>query len=276
MTTKIPVVKIVVFATSMFYLGFIFIPLYDAMVVSLSPYVELFKSPRVLIPPAYFTNYIDLLSDSTFIRTLLNTTLYAIVTSLLTLVFATPAAYALSRFTFKGRVTYLFAILVTNMISVMALIFPLKMLMIGIGLDNTYFAVILIDTMFRLAFSIWMLWAFFDTIPEDLDEAAMVDGCSRMRALFSILLPLIAPGLFTTLLFNIVAEWQAFTVPIIFISNRNLIPVTVELFSRVEELTPEWNILMAGAFIAIIPELILAYGLQKYLVRGLTGGAVKG
>jgi multiple sugar transport system permease protein len=276
MRLKIPIAKIVAFTISIIYLGFNFIPLYDALLVSLSPYVELFKYPRIIIPPAYFNNYIELLLDWTFVRTLLNTTIYATSTSLLSLAIATPAAYALSRFTFKGRVTYLFAILVTNMISVLVLIFPLKMLMIAFGLDNTYFAVIFIDALFRLAFSIWMLWAFFDTVPKDIDEAAMVDGCSRIRAMVFILLPLIAPGLFTTLLFNIVAEWQSFTVPIIFITNRDLIPVTVELFSRVEELTPEWNVLMAGAFIAIIPELALAYGLQRYLIRGLTGGAVKG
>lgn len=276
MKRKIPIVKIVAFLISIVYLCFNFIPLYDALLVSMSPYVELFKYPRILIPSPYFDNYIELLLDWSFLRTLSNTAIYATSTSLLSLVIATPAAYALSRFNFKGRVTYLFAILVTNMISVLVLIFPLKMLMMAFGLDNTYFAVIFIDALFRLAFSIWMLWAFFDTIPKDIDEAALVDGCSRIRAMFSIILPLIAPGLFTTLLFNVVAEWQSFTVPIIFITDRNLIPVTVDLFSRVEELTPEWNILMAGAYIAIIPELALAYGLQRYLIRGLAGGAVKG
>jgi multiple sugar transport system permease protein len=268
--------RVAAFVISVIYLCFTFFPLYDAFVISLSPFEELFKYPRIIIPPAYFDNYIKLLSDFSFLRSMLNTVIYAISTSLLVLAIAAPAAYILSRFNFRGKTLYLFAILLTNMLSVMVIIFPLKIFMISIRLDNTYFSVIFIDTLFRLAYSIWMLWSFFDSVPKDLDEAALVDGCTRVKIISSIILPLIAPGLFTTLLFNIVAEWQSFTVPIVFLIDRSLMPVTVDLFARLGTLVPEWNILMAGSFIAIIPELGLAYGLQKYLIAGLTGGAVKG
>lgn len=268
----------IIYLISAIYLLFTFFPLYDAWIVSLTPFKWLFKtrvSPPLINGKIYFKNYSTILSDMMFQRSLMNTVLYSVTTSAISLLLAAPAAYALSRLKFKGRTSFLFALLVTNMFSIMILIFPLKLLMLKFHLDNTYFSVILVDAVARLAFSIWMMWAFFDTIPKDLDEAAMVDGCSRLRALYHVILPLIAPGLFTTLLFNIVAEWQSFTIPIVFITSRDLIPVTVHLFAKVEEMIPEWNLLMAGSFITIIPELALALFLQRYLVKGLTAGAVK-
>ena len=268
----------IIYLISAIYLLFTFFPLYGAWIVSLTPFKWLFKtrvSPPLINGKIYFKNYSTILSDMMFQRSLMNTVLYSVTTSAISLLLAAPAAYALSRLKFKGRTSFLFALLVTNMFSTMILIFPLKLLMLKFHLDNTYFSVILVDAQARLAFSIWMMWAFFDTIPKDLDEAAMVDGCSRLRALYHVILPLIAPGLFTTLLFNIVAEWQSFTIPIVFITSRDLIPVTVHLFAKVEEMIPEWNLLMAGSFITIIPELALALFLQRYLVKGLTAGAVK-
>jgi len=274
--TKRAIKLLLLYCLSLLYLGFVFMPIYDGLISSLQPYKKMLSFRTSLFPKEiYFGNYIAVWSYFPLARQLLNTLLYALGVSTICLTLASLAAYSLSRFRFRGRVFFLFLLLMTQMISILLLIVPLKIAMLNLGLDNTYFAVILVDSAGQLAFSTWMLWAYFDTIPKELDEAALIDGCSRLQIIRKILIPLSLPGFVTTFLMVFVAEWQSFTVPILFITNRDLMPVTVGIYEQLGELLIRWDIVLPASFIAIIPELIVGYTIQKYMIGGLTAGAVK-
>ena len=230
--TKRAIKLLLLYCLSLLYLGFVFMPIYDGLISSLQPYKKMLSFRTSLFPKEiYFGNYIAVWSYFPLARQLLNTLLYALGVSTICLTLASLAAYSLSRFRFRGRVFFLFLLLMTQMISILLLIVPLKIAMLNLGLDNTYFAVILVDSAGQLAFSTWMLWAYFDTIPKELDEAALIDGCSRLQIIRKILIPLSLPGFVTTFLMVFVAEWQSFTVPILFITNRDLMPVTVGIYA---------------------------------------------
>ena len=276
MKTKYVFKYVFLYVLSLVYLIFIFLPIYDGFISSLQPYSKMLSFRTSLFPDTiYFGNYISVWNHFPLSKQLMNTAIYAISVSIICISFASLSAYSLSRFNFKGRVQFLFVLLATQMISILLLVVPLKIMMIKLGLDNTYFAVILVDSAGQLTFSTWMLWAYFDTIPRDLDEAALVDGCTRLQIIRKILLPLALPGVMVTFLMVFVAEWQSFTVPILFISNREFMPATVGIYEQLGELLIRWDIVLPASFITIIPELAVGYAIQKYIVGGLTAGAVK-
>jgi multiple sugar transport system permease protein len=188
---------------------------------------------------------------------------------------AVPAAYYTARHRFPGRGAFLFLVLVTQMFSPTALVVGLYREFFELRLVNTSLALILTNAAFNLAFAVWILRAFFASIPRELEEAAEVDGCGRVGALVRIVLPLARPALVTAVIFAFIAAWNEYIVALTLMTDPEMKPLTVALTSYVTAYVQHWNLLFAASVIAIVPVVILFALIEPYLVSGLTAGSVK-
>lgn len=253
---------------------FLMFPIYTGVKMSLTPFGEV-GNPSILPQFFHYHNYLEIFSVINLGRQLLNSLIYAFSVTLFNLMFSMPAAYALSRFRFIGRTPFLFGLLVTQMIAAVVIIPSLYTLIKILGVLNTYAAVILPLTAVTTALSIWLLKGFFDSIPIDLEEAAFIDGCTRLGVLGKIIIPLSGPGITTAAIFSFITAYNNFFLPLVLITNEQLKPVTVGLFDLYGELVPRYPLIMAGSFISSIPILIIYLFLQRYVIKGLTAGGVK-
>jgi multiple sugar transport system permease protein len=191
------------------------------------------------------------------------------------IVLGSLAAYGFARFPFKGSEVIKFFILVTRMIPRIALVVPYFLMMLHLGLLDTRSGLVLAYTSFALPFTIWLMIGFFDQVPRDIEEAALVDGCSPIRAFSTVTLPLVAPGLVVTSIFAFLLSWNEFLFALILSGVRSkTLPVVIAGFST--DVGPLYNDMSAAATLVMIPTVFLTFLLQRYVVRGLTLGAVKG
>jgi len=192
------------------------------------------------------------------------------------LVVGSLAAYALARIQFKARDGLLVGIMGTRMIPEVSLVIPLYILATRIGWYNKPIILIVTYLSFALPFAIWLMVAFFQTIPIELEDAALIDGCGRLRILFQIIMPISAPGLVSTSLFIFLSAWDEFFFALIFTSTiaAKTVPVAIAEFAG--RYVVDVGAMMTGGIIAAVPPVILALIFQRYIVSGLTAGAVKG
>jgi len=184
------------------------------------------------------------------------------------------SAYAFSTLRLPGKNFWAFMILVTRMVPVGTLMVPIYVIMRKVGLANTYFAVILAHAVLNLSFVIWMMRSFFDEVPKELEQAAMVDGCSRIQSLLRISLPLASAGLAATGILTMLNSWNEFMFALILSNNRTrTLPIGISNFVGI---AIDWGGSSAAAVIACVPIFIAGIFIQKYLIRGLTMGAIKG
>jgi multiple sugar transport system permease protein len=209
------------------------------------------------------------------VRHLVNTLIIAGATTMLNIFISAPAAYAMARIKFPGRGIFGLGVLVTQMFSPVIILIPIFKVMKALTLLDTYISLILVNMAFVIPFSVWMLTGFFRSIPEELEEAAMIDGLSRFQAMFRIALPLTMPGLVTTSIFAFVTAWNEFIFALVLISSRDMQPITMALYSWEKNNVVEWNYLMATATVATIPTVLLFLLVRKRLTAGLMAGAVK-
>ena len=221
-------------------------------------------------------NYAEIWSQIPLLTYLKNSALVAFSSTGLVMALAIPSAYALARFSFLGRRTYMFALLTTQMFSPVIIIIPLYRFMRESGLYDTLTAVILGDAAISMAFATWMLTGYFRSIPQDIEEAVWVDGGTRRDSLLRVVVPLSAPGMVTTAIYTSILAWNQFILPLAFISSIEKQVVVVGLYDFVTEEGVEWNLLMASVVVAVIPVVILFTLVQRYLTEGLLGGATKG
>lgn len=244
---------------------------------SLKPPEEVFTPrPRWIPLNPTLRNFVNILGETSFPRYFLNSVLVAFITMLLALVVTVFAGYALSRYRFRGKQAFSLWLLVSQMFPPMLLVIPIFVLMLKLGLYNTYASLIITYGTFALPFSTWMLKAYFDTVPLDLEEAAMVDGCTRLQALARVVLPLAAPGIVTVALFVFILAWQEymFALTLTRTTDMRTLPVGISLF--LGEYRVLWGSLMAGSVVVTAPVILLFSYLQRYIVEGLTLGAIKG
>lgn len=205
-----------------------------------------------------------------------NSLIVASLTVLATMTIATFGAYGFSRFTFSGKRAVLVMMLVTQMISTVGLLIPLYRLLVRIHLLDTYFALVLTYTSFSVPFCTWFLKGFFDSIPTELEDAGRIDGCSRMGTLFRIVLPLALPGIVATTAFAFITAWNEFVFANTFITTTEMKTASVGLAALFGQRFVNWGFVAAGGFVGMAPVLVIFAFLQKYLIGGLTAGAVKG
>jgi multiple sugar transport system permease protein len=232
----------------------------------LVPQQPTLENYAILIDPEwYFPNYF------------LNSTIVACGTTGLALCVALMASYALSRFRLPGRRSLMLFILMAQMFPSILLLLSLYLVATRLHLLNNYLGLILADTVIVLPFSVWMLKSYFDSIPRDLDDMAMIDGCNPLQVLTKVLLPSLAPGLAAVGLFCFAVSWDEFVYALTFmnIPYMRTIPPGIVL-SFIQELQISWGAMMAVSVVTSAPLVVLFIFLQRYLVAGLTAGAVKG
>ena len=203
-----------------------------------------------------------------------NSTIVATVTVLLAIPIATMAAYSFSRFRLRGETTMLVLILATQFVPAVVIILPFFVMFRDLGLIDTRVGLILVNLAIVMPFAIWMIKGFIDGIPIDTEEAAMVDGSSRLQVIRNIVLPMAAPGLFTAGIFCFIIAWNEFLFALILTQREAVtLPVGLQLF-RAEE-GDLWNLLSAAGIIIMAPMFVLALSIRRYFVQGMTMGAVR-
>jgi multiple sugar transport system permease protein len=252
-------------------------PLGWMLSTSLKTEPETFRTPPTWIPlEPTFQPYLSIWQMKNFARYFANTAVVAVSATLLSLLLAVPASYGFARFRFRGARLLMSFILVTQMLPSVLLVIPYFTLMRIVGLLNTHLALVLAYASFSLPFSTWMLQGFFATIPRQLDESAMVDGCSRLQAILRVVVPLAVPGLGATSLFTFLLAWNHYLFALTLATKESMYTISVGLGAMIGEFRIAWNELMAAALLATIPTLIVYVFLERYFVQGLMGGAVKG
>lgn len=240
---------------------------------------ELYATPLQYLPGSLtFANYVDAWTSNLtpFSRFFANSLWVSSVTMVATIVISVLAGYALARFRFGGRDTMLLVFLATQMFPAVLLIAPLLSQWYALGLIDTYQALIYSNFSFTVPFTVWMLVGYFGSIPRELEESAMIDGCGRFGALVRVILPLAAPGIAATAIFAFVSSWSELLFAITFTSATEMRTLSAGLLYMVGQYEIQWGQLSAGVMLSTVPVAVLFTFLQRHLIRGLTAGALKG
>jgi multiple sugar transport system permease protein len=277
--------RLLLFLVTIPVLLFIYMPVFYLVLSSISTRAEILSVPIHWIPQnPTLKNYIDILTpgtttsevSKTFKITLRNSLVVASSVTIISLVVGSLAAYALTRIRMPARQGFLMGIMGTRMIPEVSLVIPLYILAARFGMLNKPPVLILTYLSFALPFAIWLMAAFFETIPVELEDAALIDGCTRIRTLFAIILPISTPGLVSTALFIFLSAWDEFFFALIFTSTvaAKTVPVAIAEFTG--RYVVDVGGMMTGGVLAAIPPVILSLIFARYIVSGLTAGAVKG
>jgi multiple sugar transport system permease protein len=263
-----------------FLVIFVFVSIFPLLWVfkmSIVTKAELYATPPTLLPQNLSgAEWAQVLGDSTFQQALINSTIISTVTTVICLFFGSIAAYAISRlrFGFKGAVMTL--ILAISFFPAVAIIAPLFIQYTQLGIIDTYASVIITDTVFALPLTIWLLVAFFRELPVDLEDAARVDGATTIQAFRKVIVPLAAPGVFTTAILTFIYAWNEFLFANTFLFDESTQPVTVVIPNFATIYTVDYGAQAAASVIVTVPLVIMVLIFQRRIVSGLTAGAVKG
>ncbi len=259
------------------YIVFALFPLYWLLKVSVTPNGLLY-SEGVRLWPSYVTldHFRYVLTHSDFPRFFRNSVIVATSTAVAATAFAALAGYALSRFVFRGKLVVSGLLLVTQMFPLVMLVAPIFKMLSPLGLTNSLTGLIIVYTAFNVPFASFLMQSFFDGIPRDLEEAAMIDGASRFGAFRQIVLPLTLPGIAATLGFVFTAAWSEMIFALMLISGNEKATFPVGLLTFVSKFGVDFGQMMAAGVLALIPACLFFLLIQRYLVQGLTAGAVKG
>ncbi len=254
-----------------------FFPLFWMISTSFKTTEHIFSRPPKLIPPEFsLSNYSEIVSPY-FLNFFKNSIIVTSGAVLLSLCVATLAGYSFSRFRYRGMVVFQIFILMAQMFPLILLLISIYIFFSKLYLLDTRLSLVLAHCTFSLPFSIWMLKGFFDSVPRELEEAAKIDGCPRMKILWRIILPLVKPGLVATSIYIFLLSWDdyVFALQLISSTDKRTVPVGLVL-SFLGEFQYAWGELMAGSIAVSLPVVCLFIYIQKHLVQGLTAGAVKG
>lgn len=277
--------KVALFLLTLPVLGFIFFPVLWLVSASLSTQIELFAVPMHWIPHhPTFENYLQILFPSmavsavprAFAIALLNSIKIASAVTLICILFGSMAAYALVRIPFRVNRAIQIGILGTRMIPEVSLILPLFIVASSLQLINKPLVLIIAYLSFALPYAIWMMAAFFQTVPIELEDAARIDGCSRLGILRRIIIPISIPGLISTAMFTFLLAWDEFFYALIFTSTLAAKTAPVAIAEFIGRYAVNITGMMAGGVLAALPPVILGLLFQRYIVSGMTAGAVKG
>lgn len=244
---------------------------------SLKPSGEIFATPPGLVPARpTFDNFGRLLTETRFLTFFENSALVSAATVLLTLTVSATGAYALTRFQFRGRDSVAALILLTYMFAPIMIIIPFYILVKELGIVNTRLALVLSYTTFCLPFCLWLLRSFFQSIPLELEEAALVDGAGRGRAVWYVMLPLALPGLIAAAIFTFILAWNDYLFALVLITSDELKTLPVGVNDLFNATIVDWGMIMAAGVVITVPAVAFFIAVQRYLIQGWGAGGVKG
>lgn len=264
---------IIRFVLSVLILGFSILPLYSTFIVSITPFSKMLES---IIYPKYlaFSNYKD--AFAVIYRQLGNSFFYSFSAVVFVLSISIPSAYVLARCDFKGRKLISFGLLFTQMLSGIVLIPAIYTILAKLGLLNNIPVLIFVYVGVNLSLSVWLLSSYFQSIPLEIEEAAIIDGVGCWGLIYLVAVPIIKPGIAVSAIFVFINVYNEFVIPLFLITNTSFQTITQVLNSLMSATTIEWHLLAAGSLIGMIPPLIMFMFFQKSIVEGTTAGAIKG
>ncbi|EMS94856.1 sugar ABC transporter permease [Agrobacterium tumefaciens str. Cherry 2E-2-2] len=259
------------------YIAFALFPLFWLLKVSVTPN-DLLYSEGVRMWPSRATwdHYRFVIENSAFPTFFKNSVIVAGSTAIAVTILSSLSGYALSRFRFKGKYWIVALMLITQMFPLVMLVAPIFKMLSPLGLTNSLTGLVIVYTAFNVPFATFLMQSFFDGIPKDLEEAAMIDGASRFTAFRQIILPLTLPGIAATLGFVFTAAWSELLFALMLISGNQSATFPVGLLTFVSKFSVDFGQMMAAGVLALIPACLFFLLIQRYLVQGLTAGAVKG
>ena len=252
-------------------------PVYSLIITSLKGQEEMSRLPPTFYPhKPTLSSFQKVLSRPQFMRYIGNSLFIALSTTLLSLIVSIPGGYSLARFHYAGREVLSTTILLAYMFPPILLVIPMFIAFYRFNLVDTFFALILAYTTFSLPFCVWVLRGFFIGIPKELEDAARIDGCNYMQTIRRIVLPLSAPGIATAAIFSFLLSWNNYLYALVFINSDFKRPVTVGLQVLLGRYALDYSLIMAACVILIAPPILIFFLFQRYIVKGLTAGAMKG
>ena len=269
--------KTLTYATLLVFLIFALFPIYWIFITSMKTQLEIYNIVPTFWPgKIVWTSYSTIFSSPKFVINLRNSLFVATVVSLVTIGFSAFAAYAISKLKFRGRKTMSKSILYAYLMPRTVLFIPLYILVCRLGLNNNIFAMVLLYPTFTIPYATWMLSAYFSSIPKELEEAAVIDGNSRVGALFRVIFPLSLPGIVATAIFSFTLCWCEYLYALVVLTDEMSRTLPLALSDMIVADAFAWGPLMAGAMVATVPAVILYIFASRYLMNGMTLGGVKG
>lgn len=255
---------------------FLLFPFFVMISTMLKSGKDVYAIPPFWIPSRFmFSNFITVWDEYKLFSYFKSSFIIALGATILNTLITVPAAYAVARLRFVGRKLFLYLFLVIQMFSPVVVVISLFKIMAGLGLLDTYISLIIAISVFTIAFTIWMMNGYFRSIPMEIEEAALIDGCTRVQTITRVMLPIATPGLVTAMIYTFIYAWNEFLFGLSFIQSQSKRPLTIGLYVFAGRWSTQWEYLTAAAFLAIIPVLILFYIIEKRLVAGLARGAIK-
>ena len=252
-------------------------PYFVMFCTALKSRAEIFSINGTVLPiEPLWSNFLDIWTLAPIARYMLNSLLVAGGSTIIAIICGIPAAYALSRMKFKGQTAFLGFVIISQMFAPVVLLIGIYKVLAAMGLTDSILGLVFINAAFNQAFTIWLLRGTFLGISAEMEQAAKIDGCNKLQAMFKVLLPVAAPGIVTTLIFIFINAWNEYTVALCIISSNVLKPITVgiNIFNGYNMI--QWQYLFAASVFAIIPVVIMFMCIEKHLVSGLASGGVKG
>jgi ABC-type sugar transport system, permease component len=266
--------KVLVLALHLLWMVF---PLYWIVVTSLKPQKDIFSYPIRYWPETWtLSNYVNIFNISKFHIYIANSLAISIIAAVIVIVISVLSGYVMARFTFRGHKQIMLMFFLTQMLPGFISLGPLYLLMSRLGLINNRLSLVIMYTVMLIPFSTIMLRGFFQRIPSSLEEAAMIDGCSRLSAIRHVIVPVMLPGIASTFIFAFVQNWNELFMAVMFIDSEALKTLPVAMNSFVMKFNVDWGAMSAGTVLSVIPTVLLFAIAQRYIVEGLTQGAEKG
>lgn len=261
---------------AVFLLGVI-LPIYWMIITSLKTNPEIINAQRLTYWPEHFTaeNYVSLFKQFNYADLLKNSIIVSVSTSICVTLLSIFGGYSFARYTFRGKESMLVFFMITQMIPGILVIIPLYVILTRMGVINTRVGLFIYYLIANLPFCVITMRSFFERIPYTLEEAARVDGCTRLQSLWRIILPSMFPGIVAVFIFAFIGAWNELIAGTILINTPELWTIPIGLKTLIGKYNVQWGVLMAGAFLALLPTAIMFAAMQKFVVEGLTAGAVK-
>jgi len=277
MTPRKIVFRVFVYALAALILGFAVIPFLWTVITSLKDEYSVYAKVPTFIPnPVTLENYEEVLENPLMINYFRNTVIVAFAATVISLLIALFAAYGFSRYRFPGRTPLLYSILFIRLLPRVALLVPFYVTLSRLNMVNTYQGLVLVYLIIGMPIAVWLMKGYVDSLPYEVEEAAVVDGCGPFATIFRIVVPQIAPALASVGMFSFILAWNEFLFPLTLAKDSSTRPLSVALAFYIDDFGVQWGPLMAASVLMSIPALVFFSFAQKYIVKGLSEGAVKG